>query len=60
MGSPQDEPGRQFNEGQVKVTLSQPFLMGKYEVTQAEFGKLWKAAVAGGRICNARGVLTGK
>ncbi len=39
MGSPEDEPERQSNEGpQHKVTVS-PFLLGRYPVTQAQ----WKA-----------------
>jgi formylglycine-generating enzyme required for sulfatase activity len=41
MGSPEDEEGRQTNEGPVhQVTLS-PFLIGKYELTQAE----WQAVM---------------
>jgi len=38
MGSPPDEPGRWFDEGpQTTVTISHPFWMGKFEVTQGEF-----------------------
>ena len=38
MGSPVTEPGRRDNEGPVhEVTLSQPFYLGKYEVTQAQW-----------------------
>ena len=38
MGAPEDEEGRQSNEGpQREVTLSQGFWMGKYEVTQGEW-----------------------
>lgn len=38
MGSPVDEVGRQEDEGpQHQVTVSQPFYLGKYEVTQAEW-----------------------
>ena len=33
MGSPEDEEGRQDNETQHEVTLSQGFWMGRYEVT---------------------------
>jgi len=43
MGSPPDEVGRYPEEGPVhEVTLS-PFLIAKYEVTQAQ----WKAAITG-------------
>ena len=39
MGSPDTESGRYLNEGPVhKVKLS-PFLIGKYEVTAAEWGR---------------------
>lgn len=41
MGSPAAESERRPDEGQVQVTLSQGFWMGKYEVTQAE----WKRVV---------------
>ncbi|MBO7524844.1 MAG: formylglycine-generating enzyme family protein, partial [Verrucomicrobia bacterium] len=37
MGSPEDEPGRQSNEVQHQVTLTQDYWMGKYEVTQAQY-----------------------
>jgi serine/threonine-protein kinase len=41
MGSPENEPGRQANEGpQHKVTISRSFHIGVYEVTQAEFEKV--------------------
>ncbi len=40
MGSPTDEPGRQNNESQVTVTLSQPFWLGKSEVTQIEYSRV--------------------
>ena len=39
MGSPADEAGRSDNEVQHRVTLSQGFYMGKYEVT---YGQWWK------------------
>lgn len=43
MGSPEDEPGRQQNEGpQHKVTVSN-FYMGKYQVTVGEFRKFVNA-----------------
>ena len=38
MGSPESERGRLGNEGpQTRVTLTQGFWMGKYEVTQREY-----------------------
>ena len=37
MGSPEDEPGRQADETLHKVTLTQPFMMGMYEVTQEQY-----------------------
>jgi formylglycine-generating enzyme required for sulfatase activity len=41
MGSPPDEPGRTAYEGpQTRVTLSRPFWLGKYPVTQAEWQML--------------------
>jgi formylglycine-generating enzyme required for sulfatase activity len=40
MGSPDKEKDRSATEGPVhKVTISKPFYMGKYEVTQAEWTK---------------------
>ena len=42
MGSPATEPGRDEDEGPVhQVTISQPFYLGKYEVTQAQ----WQAVM---------------
>ncbi len=42
MGSPSSEPDRRSDEGpQHEVTLSRPFYMGKYEVTQAQ----WQAVM---------------
>src|SRR6266851_1892108 len=41
MGSPENEPGRQANEGpQHEVTITKPFHIGVYEVTQAEYEKV--------------------
>ena len=38
MGSPENEKGRSRNEGpQHEVTISQPFYMGKYEVTTEQY-----------------------
>ncbi len=45
MGSPSSEEGRSGSEGpQHRVTISEPFAVGKYEVTFAE----WDACVAAG------------
>ncbi|MDZ4841688.1 MAG: SUMF1/EgtB/PvdO family nonheme iron enzyme [Hyphomicrobium aestuarii] len=45
MGSPESEEGRIAGEGpQRKVTIAEPFAVGKFEVTFAE----WDACVAGG------------
>ena len=41
MGSPKDEEGRGDNENQVRVTISKPFYLGKYEVTQTQ----WQAVM---------------
>ena len=44
MGSPPNEPERRYDEQQVEVTLTRGFWMGKYELTQGQwkrvFGKL--------------------
>ncbi len=37
MGSPKDELGRNGNETQHEVTLTQGYWLGKYEVTQAQY-----------------------
>ena len=42
MGSPKEEEGRQNDEVQHEVVFSQPFYLGKYEVTQEQY-----AAVTG-------------
>jgi formylglycine-generating enzyme required for sulfatase activity len=41
MGSPADEPGRYNDETRHEVTISKPYWMGKYEVTQAQ----WEAVM---------------
>ena len=41
MGSPEDELGRYDDEKQHRVTLTKVFLLGKYQVTQAQ----WKAVM---------------
>lgn len=40
MGSPGTEPERRPDEGQVQVTLTKGFWIGKYEVTQGEWKRL--------------------
>ena len=37
MGSPEDELGRDHNETQHQVTLTQGYWLGRYEVTQAQY-----------------------
>jgi len=51
MGSPPDEPERENNETQHQVTLTRPFYVGVYEVTQGEFTHVmgFNAALARGR-----------
>jgi formylglycine-generating enzyme required for sulfatase activity len=50
MGSPENEEGRERGEGpQRRVTISNPFLMGKFEITHAQ----WKAVT--GKIRNYAG-----
>jgi formylglycine-generating enzyme required for sulfatase activity len=41
MGSQRNEPERRPDEGQVDVTLSKGFWMGKYEVTQGQWKRLF-------------------
>jgi formylglycine-generating enzyme required for sulfatase activity len=40
MGSPEDEKGRDEDETLHTVTLTEPFYLGKYEVTQAQYQAL--------------------
>jgi formylglycine-generating enzyme required for sulfatase activity len=43
MGSPESEEGRDGDEGPVhKVTLTDPFYMGKYEVTQSQYEEVMR------------------
>ena len=42
MGSPPKERGRQDDELQHKVRISQPFLLGRWEVTQEQYHKIMK------------------
>ena len=55
MGSPKNETGRFLNEGQVDVTLTKGFWLGKYEVTQLEWLTVmsttpWRQAAAPDRL----------
>ena len=50
MGSPASEKGHEDNETQHEVTLTKPFYMGKYEVTQEQ----WEA-VTGNNPSNTKG-----
>jgi formylglycine-generating enzyme required for sulfatase activity len=50
MGSPANEAERNENEVQHEVTISRPFYLGVYEVTQAEFRKLMAGKVKRGAI----------
>src|SRR5437870_12617708 len=52
MGSPADEAERDDGEVQHEVTISRPFYMGVYEVTQEEFSKV-PGPVKRGAIFNA-------
>jgi formylglycine-generating enzyme len=54
MGSPPGEPERRPGEGQVEVTLTKGFWMGKFEVTQAD----WKRVV--GKLPGELTVAAGK
>src|SRR5438270_669800 len=42
MGSPQTEKDRDGDEMRHEVTISRPFYMGAYEVTQEQFQKVMK------------------
>ena len=50
MGSPEDEPYREHNEVQHKVTLTQPFFIGVFECTQ----KQWELIMGGRPDCYFR------
>jgi formylglycine-generating enzyme required for sulfatase activity len=49
MGSPAAEPERDDNEAQHEVTISRPFYLGVYEVTQGQYEKLMGQPRAGGK-----------
>ena len=58
MGSPKGEKDRQKDEAQVRVTLTKPFGLGKYEVTQGQWKSMmgsepWKGKdhVKAGKDC---------
>jgi formylglycine-generating enzyme required for sulfatase activity len=54
MGSPANEPERDHSEVLHEVTISRPFYMGVYEVTQGEFSKLLSGTVKHPSIFNER------
>ena len=54
MGSPEDEEGRHPRERQHNVRISQGFWMGKYEVTQGEWGAVMGTNPSGFPECGAR------
>jgi len=43
MGSPDDEPYRKTDERRHRVRITKPYLIGKYEVTNAQFRKHFRA-----------------
>lgn len=47
MGSPEDEEGHYSDERQHRVKIEQPFAMGKYEVTFAEYDRFAEATGRG-------------
>ena len=51
MGSPASEVGRKDNETQHEVTLTKPFYMGKYEVTQEQ----WQAVMGNNPSVKTKG-----
>ena len=51
MGSPASESGRIVNETQHEVTLTNPFYLGKYEVTQEQ----WEAVMEGSNPSETQG-----
>ena len=51
MGSPASEVGRKDNETQHEVTLTKPFYMGKYEVTQEQ----WQAVMGNNPSTRTKG-----
>ena len=51
MGSPASEKGRNENETQHEVTLTKPFYMGKYEVTQEQ----WQAVMGNNPSAKTKG-----
>ena len=51
MGSPSDEPGRDGDETQHQVTLTQPFYMQTTEVTQREWEKVMASNSSTNSLC---------
>jgi formylglycine-generating enzyme required for sulfatase activity len=59
MGSPGNEPGRNFDETQHQVTLTQPFYMGVFEVTQKQWERVmgtWPSYFTNASYCDSRPV----
>ena len=54
MGSPEGEAGRNGDERQHEVRISQGFWMGKYEVTQGEWQAVMEANPSEFKVCGAR------
>ena len=51
MGSPESEKGRSNNESQHEVTLTKPYYLGKYEVTQEQ----WEAVMGNNPSTRTKG-----
>ena len=58
MGSPESEKDRGNDESQHRVTLSKPFYLGKYEVTQGEWEQVMGTKPWRGREERCRGRFT--
>ena len=70
MGSPKNEPARRDDETQREVTISKPFYMGLYEVSQRQYYRLlkadfpfeqwkhWRGSLANGMALNFRSRVT--
>jgi formylglycine-generating enzyme required for sulfatase activity len=54
MGSPETEPERDPEEVPHEVTITRPFYMGVYPVTQAEFARIMGGGIRPGAFFNAR------
>ncbi len=54
MGTPPDEPGREAEEVAHEVTLTRPFYLGKYEVTQAQWTRIMGGNPSAFPACGSR------